>query len=269
MRTIFLTLIVIGGLIFASGSIVVLVKLVRQTKATDNRQVAIKTADITLINPADITVNTVLQAHGVDKDKAGSAFKQDAILTYYEESPTGPKPMAQQELNFSTDGSLFRLDKTIFNTTPNRTQSFLFNGQTLVQTTREGGTQLDAKVPDNLEVAFVKFQMDSFDLLPVLRHLWDPSMQVVYLGVTSKGNQFLIKTAVGDRFFYTDSNNLIVRFEADETNITYSDYRTFDGLNLPFQQHVKKGDKLLYEIKFGAYDFNPVFAPEHFKSGLL
>lgn len=266
MRAIVLTLIVIGGLIVASGGIAALVKLLRQTKATDNRQVVIKTADVTSSDTADVTLNAVLQEHGVNKDMLRSVFKQDAILTVYGDSPIDPKPLVQQELNLSTNGSVIRLDKT----TINKTESFLSDGQTLIQTIGKAGTQPNAKIPEDLGIAFVKFQMDSFGLLPVLKHFSDSNVQVVYLGATSKGNQFLIKTAVGDRYFYTNSNNLIVRVEAaDEINITYGDYRTVDGLNLPFYQHVKKSDKLLYELKFQDPDFNPVFATDHFKSDLL
>lgn len=257
MRKTFLTLIVISGLIFASGSIAALVKLVRETKATENRQVVTK--------PADVSLSTVLQAHGVTKDKPRSAFTQNATLTYYDDTPTGLKVVMVIKLKLSTDGPSTRLDKTA----SNKTWSFLFDGRTVVQTTSEAGTQLGTRILDHVAAAHIQFQLDSCGLLPVLKHLSNPSTQVVYAGATSKGKQFQLKTASGPRYFYVNSNNLIDRFERDDITITYGDYRTVDGLNLPYHQEVKKGDKLLYDIKFDAVDFNPVFPPDFFKSELL
>ena len=257
MRKTLLALIVISGLIFAGISIAALVKLVRQKKATANQQ--------TVTKSPGVSVSTVLHAHGLDQNKVRWSFRQNATLAYYEDTPTGPQLVVERKLAFSTDGSLIRFDKT----TLKRTQSFLFNGQTIVQTISEEGTQLGATVLNDFDAARIKFQIASFGLLPVLKRLSNPSTQVVYLRATSNGAQFLIKTARGPRYLYVDSKNLIYQFEVDDFTITYGDYRTVDGMNLPFYQQVKKGDKLIYDIKFDAVDFNPVFASAFFKSSLL
>jgi hypothetical protein len=102
-----------------------------------------------------------------------------------------------------------------------------------------------------------------------LRPLLDPRTQVSYVGPTSKGNRFQVKTLNGSWYFYTNSNHLIERVEIDNINITYGDYRTVGGLKLPFYQQVRKADKLLYEIKFDTFEFNPVFAADFFKSAVL
>lgn len=253
MRKSFLTVIVISGLIFAGCSMAALVKFVRQYKTTATRQAAAT---------ASVTVFTVLQAHGAHNDKVRSAFRQNATLTYYSDTSTGPQPLVERKLSFATDGSTIRFDKT----TLNRTNSFLCDGKTTVRTTFDAGTQLESKVLGHYEAAGIKFQVATFGLLPILKRLSNTSTQVVYLGVTSEGQRFEVKTAKGPWYFYVDSNNLIARVEADHINITYGDYRTVDGLNLPFYQQVKKGYKLLWEIKFESPDFNPVFAPDLFKS---
>jgi hypothetical protein len=253
MRKSFLTVIVISGLVFAGCSIAALVKFVRQYKTTANRQATAT---------AGVTVFTVLQAHGAHNDKVRSAFGQNATLTYYSNTSTGPQFLVERKLSFATDGSIIRFDKT----TLNRTDSFLCDGKTTVRTTFDAGTQLGSKVLDHYEAAGIKFQVATFGLLPILKRLSNTSTQVVYLGVTSKGQRFEVKTAKGPWHFYVDSTNLIVRVEADDINITYSDYRTVYGLNLPAYQQVKKGNKLLYEIKFETPDFNPAFPPDLFKS---
>jgi hypothetical protein len=51
-----------------------------------------------------------------------------------------------------------------------------------------------------------------------------------------------------------------------EINITYGDYRTVDGVTLPYYQKVQKGDRFLYDIKFEYFDLKRVFETGFFKS---
>jgi hypothetical protein len=136
----------------------------------------------------------------------------------------------------------------------------LFDGNTLIRTTFQAGTQLDVKAVDGTEAASIKFQIATFGLLPILKRLSDPATQVTYVGATEKGNRFQVKTGGGSWYFYSNSNHLIDRLEVGEINITYGDYRTVDGLTLPFYQNVRKGETFLYELRFDTFELNPVFA---------
>jgi hypothetical protein len=172
--------------------------------------------------------------------------------------------MFERRLTLSLDGSFVRYDKA----TLHGSQSYRFDGHTLIQTTFDANTQVEAKMIGGIEATSIRFQMATFGLLPILKRLSEPGTNVVYLGPTSKGNQFQVKGSGGFWYFYVNSSQLIDRLEVNDLNITYGDYRTADGLTVPFYQQVKKGDKLIYEIKFDPFDLHPTFAADFFKTDL-
>lgn len=251
MRKSFLR-IVVTALLLASG-IAGVVLLVQRNNGPSNQQPR--------HNPNSVLA--VLQSHGYNNHERQS-FRQNATMTYYSGSSVSPQILPERTLKLSINGSLVRFDKTA----GNKDQRFLSNGQTLVRTTYHAGTKVEAKVLTGTEADSARFQIATFGLLPILRRLSDPGTQVTWVETTSKGNRFQVKTVNGSWYFYTTPNHLIDRLEVDNIIITYGDYRTVDGLNLPFYQQVSKGDKLLYEIRFDTADFNPV-AAELFQSNLL
>jgi hypothetical protein len=234
-----------------TGSITVVVKVVNKS----NRQAP----------PNPISVFTVLQAHGGYNQQARSKFTQTATLTYYEESPANPQIYRERKLNLSTDGSFVRLEKTFFN----NHQILLSNETNVVRITYQQGSRQVATLLSGDEDARARFQLATVGLLPILKRICDPQSTVDYIGGTANGNQFHVKNPRGSWDFYTNSNHLIERVEVNGITITYADYRTVDGLNLPFYQQVRDGNKLLWEIRLDRVDFNPVFADGYFKSDLL
>jgi hypothetical protein len=214
--------------------------------------------------PVSVSVLTVLQAHGGGQ-KQWPRFTQQGTLMYDLDISAGSQSMFERKLKLSVDGSFARYDRT----TLDRTRSYLFDGQSVVRTTFEAETQVEDKVIDGVEAVSVRRQIATFGLLPILRRLSEPNTQAVYVGATSKGNRFQVKTVDGSWYFYANSNNLIDRLEDGEISITYRDYRTVQGLTLPFYQQVRKGDKLLYDIKLETFDLHPVFVVGFFKSALL
>jgi hypothetical protein len=239
------------GALLLSGSITVVVKVICES----NQQAP----------PSPISVFTVLQAHGGYNEQTRSRFTQNATLTYYEDNPVGPQSYRERKLKLSVDHSFVRLDKTFLNLY----RTFLSNGKNLVQITYHPETKSEAKLLTGQEASKAKFPLATFGLLPILKRISDPQSTVRYIGATSKGNHFHVKTPRGVWDFYTNSNNLIDRVEVDGLTVTYGDYRTIDNLNLPFYQQVREGNKLLYEMRLEAVDFNPVFADGYFKSALL
>src|SRR6185436_14575996 len=251
------TLLVASSVLIVGASMVLATRLLSSSTSNANRPADQKLTGVSLV--------TVLQAHSGHRDNEWPRFTQKGTLTYYPDISAGSQSDFERKLTLSMDGSLVRYDKT----TLNRTQSYLLAGRTVVRTTIDGKTPVEARVIDGVEAASIRFQIATFGLLPILRRLSEPSTQVIYAGATSKGNRFQVTTAGGSWCFYTNSNDLIDRLEINDINITYGDYRTVDGLKLPVYQQVKKGDKLLYEIKFEALDLNPVFTVSFFKSDLL
>jgi hypothetical protein len=248
MRKTFSHLVMLIAVLLAVVGLAAVARLVHRSNSTTNRQAR--------PNSSRVSVFTLLQAHGGRGDRDWTRFRQEGTLSYHIESSAGPPRRFERKLNLSADGQVVRYDRA----TLDINQSYLFDGNTLIRTTFQAGTQLDVKAVDGMEAASIKFQIATFGLLPILKRLSDPATQVIYVGATEKGNRFQVKTGGGSWYFYSNSNHLIDRLEVGEINITYGDYRTVDGLTLPFYQNVRKGETLLYELRFDTFKLSPVFA---------
>ncbi|HET6979816.1 MAG TPA: hypothetical protein VFI24_26020 [Pyrinomonadaceae bacterium] len=237
MRKNFVSLSIIAGLLIAGGAIV----------TVSNR----------------VSVSTVLKTHGAYNVKLRSKYTQTATLTYFTNGSTGLQRVLDVKLKLSVNDTFARYDQTTFD----GSQSYLLDGQNLIRS--DAGIKQEVKTLDATEAAAIKFQISTFGLLPMLKRISDQRSQVSYVGRTAKGHRFQVKTSKGSWYFYANSNHLIDRLEIENINITFGDYRTVQGMKLPFYQQVKKADKLLYEIKFDTFEFNPVFAADFFKSAAL
>jgi hypothetical protein len=253
MKKTFSHLVIIIGVLAAVAGLAAVVRLVNRSNSATVRKAG--------TNSVQGSVFTLLRAHGGRGDREWTRFRQQGTLSYHIEA-AGPQSRFERKLDLSTDGPVVRYDRA----TLNINQSYLFDGNTLVRTTFQAGTQSDVKTVDGTEAASIKFQIATFGLLPILKRLADPATQVIDVGATEKGNRFQVKTGGGSWYFYANSNHLIDRLEVGEINITYGDYRTVDGLTLPFYQNVRKGETLLYEIKFDTFELSPEFASGFFKT---
>jgi hypothetical protein len=247
-RKTFSHLVIIIGMLLAVAGLAAVVRLVNRSNSTANGQAS--------SNSIRVSVFTLLQAHGGRGDREWTKFRQEATLSYHIGASAGPQRRFERKLNLSTDGPVVRYDRASLN----MNQSYLFDGNTLIRTTFQAGTKLDVKPVDGTEAASIKFQIATFGLLPILKRLADPATQVIYVGATEKGDRFQVKTGGGSWYFYSNSNHLIDRVEVGEIDITYGDYRTVDGVTLPFYQNVRKGETLLYELRFDTFELSPVFA---------
>lgn len=248
MKMTFTHHVTIGALLAVAG-LAAVVGLVNRNNSATSRQAGQNSIRV-----------SVLQAHGGRGDREWTRFRQEGTLTYHMDASVGSQ--FERKLSLSIDGPVARYDRA----TLDINQSYLFDGNTLVRTTFQAGIQLDVKAVDGMEAASIKVQIATFGLLPVLKRLSDPATQVSYVGATEKGERFQVKTAGGSWYFYSNSNHLIDRLEIGEINITYSDYRTVDGLTLPFYQNVRKGETLIFEIKLDNFELSPVFASGFFKT---
>jgi hypothetical protein len=255
MRKKILGIIVVGSLVLMLAAFVA-VRVAHRSVSTGEQMAS--------HNAISVSVFSVLQAHGGASVKEWPRFTQQGTLTYHPNLSAGSQGVFERKLTLSVDGSSVRYDKA----TLNRSQSYFFDGRTVIRTTFDATTKSDVKVIEGVEAASIRFQMATFGLLPILKRLSESGVQVVYVGATSKGNQFQVKGLNGSWYLYANSDFLIERLEVNDVNVTYSDFRTVEGLTLPFREEVRKGDKLLYEINLDTFDLNPVFAPGFFKSDL-
>lgn len=247
MRKTFSHPMMIIGVLLAVAGLAAVVGLVNRSNSATNRQA----------RPDSISVSvfTLLQAHGGRGDRDWTRFRQEGTLIYHIAAAASPESRFERKFKLSADGPVVRYSRA----TPDMNQSYLFDGNTLTRTTFQAGTQSDVKAVDGTEAASIKFQIATFGLLPILKRLSDPAAQVIYVGATEKGDRFQVKTRGGSWYFYSNSYHLIDRLEVGEINITYGDYRTVDGLTLPFYQDIRKGEALLYELRFDAFELSPAF----------
>lgn len=206
-------------------------------------------------------VLTIFVAHCGRSDRELKKFFQEGTLRYYPQPSTGSQSF-ERRLSLAIDGPLVRYDKATLETS----QSYSFDGNTVVRTTLKKGTRLEVKALNGVEAASIKFQIATSGLLPILKRISDPDAKVIYVGATSKGDRFEVKTANGSWYFHSNVSHLIERVEIGEINITYGDYRTVEGVTLPYYQKVQKGDRFLYDIKFESFELNRVFETGFFKS---
>jgi hypothetical protein len=204
-----------------------------------------------------VSVSTVVQTHAGGTVRDWTRFHLKGALKYHLNVSSDSQNQFERKLTLSGDGPILRYERVTFNTS----QSYLFDGKTVVRTTSESGSQLEVKTLDGTEAASIRFQIATAGLLPILKRLSDPQTKVIYAGPTSKGDRFDVKTDNGSWSFYSNADHLIDRLEVGEISITYGDYRDLDGLTLPYYQIVAKGDTLLYDIKFDTFELNPTQGP--------
>lgn len=221
-----------------------------------------KSPTVQQANSSRILVSTVVRTHGGHDARDWTRFSLKGTLRYHVNASTDSQSQFERKLALSGDGSVYRYDRVTLNTS----QSYLFDGKTVVRTTSQSGTQMEVKALDGVEAASIKFQIATASLLPILKLLSDPTTKVSYVGRTSKGDRFEVTTNNGSWSFYSNSNHLIDRLEVGEINITYGDYRAVDGLTLPYYQKVAKGETFLYDIKFDTFELNPAQGSKYSKN---
>lgn len=213
-------------------------------------------------NSIRIPVSIVVQTHGGHTARDWTRFNLKGALRYQLNVSTDSPSQFERQLKLSGDGSVYRYEKVTLNTS----QSYLFDGKTIVRTTSQSGTQLEVKELDGTEAASIRFQIATAGLVPILKLLSDPGTKVIYAGPTKKGDRFNVTTNNGSWSFYVNANHLIDRVEVGEINITYDDYRAVDGLTLPYYQKVAKGETVLYDIRFDTFELKPAQGPNYSKS---
>ncbi len=211
----------------------------------------------------------VLQAHG-GQEALGStvAFQAQAVRL----TSTQPSAFFERQLRVSVNGTKFR--RHIIHPLGLSEQEELFDGQAGFHTTSSraepGNGDSLMRPMDNGRLRAVKFSIETFGLLPLLRQCADSATEAIFAGrAPGSLNKFQVRTPTGEWRVYADSSHLIRKLEIEDKTFAFADYRTVNGLRLPYIERVSVGDRLIYELVFSAIDLNPSFSADHFKSETL
>lgn len=208
----------------------------------------------------------VLEAHNAWEADALSSFNAEAVrLTFYNDSRVSKLPdFFERKISVSSNGNAFRRIKS--DPMGLTIQLDLFDGQTAYQAAIEkGSTVTDAHQVSDSQFEGVRFSIRTFGLVPILKQLSDPATEVVYLGASARRqDKFEVKTAAGRYILYTDHQHLIRKVEIGDKTILFADYRSVEGIQLPFIEKFFIGENTVYEIFFTHIDLNPEFPEDYF-----
>ena len=213
------------------------------------------------VRPApSISIPDLLRAHGVSQEAnvltsyASEAWK----VMPYEGSPDGKSHnFFVRRVSVFVRGESFRyqnvgLDGPI-------TETYLFDGTAYHHTvTDQKGLVNTAKAIGDWQFQLTERRLRMFGLLPFLQQLSDPRTEATYLGRTAAGDDKLeMRNASGSWTLFSDPSGLIQRIEARGETIVFSDYRSVEGLRLPFNERVLVEGKPFYELSFTKIEPRP------------
>jgi hypothetical protein len=124
----------------------------------------------------------------------------------------------------------------------------------------EGVSQMTASQAHGFD-----FNVETFGLLPILKHLSDPAAKVVYLGPTAYGqHKFEVEAAPDKWTVYADAERLIRRVEVRNWVIEFGHYLPVDGFLLPFVQRSYTDGQLSQELIFTSITLSPELPSVYF-----
>ena len=209
------------------------------------------------------SVRSVLEAHGVYQKPGLADHISEAVRLTAIGGGAELPGFFERKVTLWNHENTFKIRKA--DPAALRERRELFDGQSfLYAETETGGKTLGSGQMGNSELAEAKFAVGTFGLIPILNRLSDPASQSVYQGITPSGDRFKVSAAGGSWTFCSGRTHLIRRVEIGDARIEYADYREVDGVQLPFNQKVWIGNRLLYELVFTRIDLNPVFPPACF-----
>lgn len=211
----------------------------------------------------------VLEAHGGREFiTAASTFQAQAVRL----TSTQPSSFFERQLRVAVDGARFR--RHTLHPLGLREQVELFDGyagySATITPAQSGNASPQVSLLNNERLRAVKFSVETFGLLPMLRQCADAATEAVYACRTPGSlDKFHVRTQVGEWNVYADQSHLIRKLEMGDKTFGFADYRAAGGIRLPYVQRLSVGDRLIYELVFSAIDPTPYFATDHFNSETL
>lgn len=194
----------------------------------------------------------VLRAHG-GRAAISSTHKYyaQAVRLTTTQSPS----FFERRLDVWVDGAKFR--RRISHPLGLRERDELFTGDRGYYSTPIQGVSKVALM-DQDRLRAVRYSIETFGLLPLLRRCAEPGNQIVseetYPGSL---HRFVVRNSAGDWRVYVDRSYLIRSVEIGNQIIRFADYRSIRGLRLPYLQRLSVGERLVYELIFKTIDLNP------------
>lgn len=205
-----------------------------------------------------ISIGEALRAHNVPQNPlALSAFSAEAVRLTSRPPGIDP-PLAsffERHVSVVMAGDAYRRHTT--DRLGLREQFDSFDGAAPYHAVIEKGRVIKAADSISDSERSAHLSVKTFGLLPILKQLLDPATEVVYLGRAYGRDKFDVKTATDRWTLFTDSEHLICRLEARDGVIEYANYRSVDGLRLPFIQRLSVGGHLFQETIFSRITLNP------------
>lgn len=217
-------------------------------------------------NPA-VSLGEVLSAHNVPPDPAAlSAFAAQAVkYTFYDNGDHGKSPgFFERKVSVSFDGEAFTYRKS--HPLGIRDQLYMFDGRAAYSALVEKGEAVEAASQSaDSQIEAARFSARTFGLVWMLKHISSASAEAVYLGETAQKQEMFEVEIADDRWtLYTDRQRLIRKLEKGNKTIEYADYRSVEGVWLPFVQRLYLGGRLVYELVFTEITLDPAFSPDGF-----
>jgi hypothetical protein len=224
-----------------------------------------KTAELSAAPP--ISLKSVLQAHNVVDDPGRTAIFFAEAQRTVSASAAGSSEMPSsfdRMVTVSRQGKAYRYQrvdpiahtKTIYVFDGNTTShAMMVEGRLVKESNHSGDSPSEA----------VGLEIKTFGLLPILKQLADPNTQSIYEGQNAEGlDRFQVRTSTRLWIVYAGAQHLIRRVESGGNAIDYDDYRSVDGVWLPYFQQFSVRGKRYYNLTFNRIDLKADFSRDYF-----
>jgi len=228
-------------------------------------------------HPAPISsLAEILQAHNIPQSsEVLTAYVAETRKKIYYRVKSGSQLPGFFEYTetISTDGIAYKRDKVDLQSVRKQTDLIVEQEAYHMEIVKGKPSGSGRRLGDT-DYRAVKSAILRFGLIPFLRQLQDTTATTVYLEQV-EGNQkkLVVKTASEDLTLYVDSQHLIRKIQVPRNhhNLTmeYDDYRTVDGVQLPFSQRIFADEKLVYELFFTQINLTPSFPVDYFSRDAL
>lgn len=207
-----------------------------------------------------VSISVVLRAHNAPQDPNSltNYASEGVMVVPYEGSSDGKAHnFFVHRVSALVRGGSFRYDTVDFNGSLRET--YISDGTVCNRslTGRKGLVNAERRIGE-MQFKLVESRVWRFGLLPFLRRLSDPRTEATYLGRTESGNdKFEVKTPSGTWTLLSDESGLIQRLEIGKGTIVFSDYRSVEGVQLPFNERVLIDGRQFYELSFDNINLKP------------
>lgn len=205
------------------------------------------------------SISNVLRAHGVSAESASTRYTAvgSNVMAYEGSSDGKHHNLFAQDFALAIDGERQRFDTV--NVAGQVSDSYRFEGAAYSHSLEGVKEPINAtnQVGD-LDSELALKHVRIFGLMPFLRQLADQRTVATYASRTAAGyDKVKVQTGTGNWTFFSDDSGLIQKIEIGEATILFSDYRPVKGVQLPFNERIYKGQRLIYELGFIRIDPSP------------